>query len=157
MITHTRTCFNPTRGLGILQRGNSNSSHAPVRSSRTSLRSSFPKLPLINKLFSFLQASFTGNPHKEILTFAGGNDAELTNILNQCVFQFFTLQPYQAAVAKLVTLVEDVEWAEEIDFDAASRTCEEQLDFSRDIIESKDFSNSLDNMIEAAKEKLSSE
>lgn len=93
----------------------------------------------------------------KVLTSAGGNDAELTQILNQCIFQMFTLSSFQGIVAKLQALIEDVEWAKKMDWGAVSRSCEEQLDHSRLIIESKEFNESLDEMIEAAKKKLSSE
>lgn len=84
----------------------------------------------------------------------GGNDAQLTNILNQCVFQWAVLNPTQVAVAKLAALTEEFSWAGDYDWDTLGRGCDGQLQSSRDIIESKDFSDNLDKVVDAAKKKL---
>ncbi|KAF4982276.1 hypothetical protein FZEAL_2062 [Fusarium zealandicum] len=68
-----------------------------------------------------------------ILLSAGGNDAELVNILNH--------EP----------------WAEGWDWTTSTRSCQSQLQASKDIINSDDFAKRLDPVIEAAKKKLSSD
>ncbi|PNY28628.1 Lipase 1 [Tolypocladium capitatum] len=86
---------------------------------------------------------------------AGGNDAELLNILNQCIFQWCVFDKKQVAAGKLAELLKEP-WAK-IDFDVMGRGCDGQLKISRAIIESNDFSSRLDAVISAAKKKLASE
>lgn len=91
-----------------------------------------------------------------LINLSGGNDAELTNILNQCVFQWFALNKWQATVGKFADLIGEP-WAEGWDWEAGARGCDGQLKYSREIINSAKFSSSLDSMLEAAKKKLTSE
>ncbi|KAF4990980.1 hypothetical protein FDECE_14187 [Fusarium decemcellulare] len=91
-----------------------------------------------------------------ILLSAGGNDAELVNILNQCVFQWFALTEWQSKVGKFAELISEP-WAKGWDWEASARGCLGQLQVSKDIINSDDFAKKLDSVIEAAKKKLSSE
>ncbi|KND93383.1 Lipase 1 [Tolypocladium ophioglossoides CBS 100239] len=88
-----------------------------------------------------------------ILLSAGGNDAELLNILNQCIFQWSVFNKEQVAAGKLAELLEEP-WAKNVDFDVLGRGCDGQLKISRAIIESNDFSSRLDAVIAAAKKKL---
>ncbi|KAH7006558.1 SGNH hydrolase-type esterase domain-containing protein [Fusarium venenatum] len=90
-----------------------------------------------------------------ILLSAGGNDAELSNILNQCVFNWFVLNRNQASTVKLGKILEE-EWAQNLDIDAdvVSRGCQKQLETSQKIIRNPDFDKSLDTLLEATKKKL---
>lgn len=81
---------------------------------------------------------------------------ELTNILNQCIYQWAAFNPEQVAVGKLAELKGE-SWAEFIDFDKFGRGCEGQIRISLELIESSWFSEQIDKTIEAAKEKLTSE
>ena len=85
----------------------------------------------------------------------GGNDAELSNILNQCVFNWFVLNRNQASTIKLGKILEE-EWAQnlDVDVDVVSRGCQKQLETSQMIIRSPDFDHSLDTLLEATKKKL---
>lgn len=86
----------------------------------------------------------------------GGNDVELTNILNQCIYQWAAFNPEQVAVGKLAQLKEEP-WAEHIDFAKFGRGCEGQIGISLELIESPWFGEQIDRTIEAAKKKLASE
>ncbi|KAI9372873.1 fibronectin type III domain protein [Aspergillus egyptiacus] len=92
-----------------------------------------------------------------ILLSAGGNDAELVKILNHCVFQFLSLVSDIPKAIK--TAVEQgLGWPEDaIDWEAWTRTCDQQLTRTEGIIAGAAFSNSLDRVISAAKEKLASD
>jgi hypothetical protein len=87
---------------------------------------------------------------------AGGNDVELVNTLNQCVYQWCVLNPEQVAIAKAAVLLEPdkYEWAEGFDFDALGRGCADQLKRSGSILESEEFSRNLDTVIKEAKNHL---
>jgi len=88
----------------------------------------------------------------------GGNDAELSKILNQCIFQWAVLNSDQVTIAKTAALVDpDYAWAKDYDWDALGRGCAGQLTRTKNIVASAAFSKSLDQVIEAAKLKLSSE
>ena len=88
----------------------------------------------------------------------GGNDAELSKILNQCIFQWAVLDACQVTLAKTAALADpDYAWAKSYDWDALGRGCDRQLARTREIIASDAFSKSLDEVISAAKLKLSSE
>lgn len=86
----------------------------------------------------------------------GGNDAELVDILNQCIFQWAVFDWKQVATGKLAKLKEE-KWAANLDFDKFGRGCLKQLSESHDLIESSDFSKRLDDVLAAAKKKLASE
>lgn len=64
------------------------------------------------------------------------------------------LNPLQVTVAKLSALTNEFSWAADYDWDTLGRGCDGQLQFSRDIIDSKDFSDGLDKIVDAAKKKL---
>ncbi|CCT67685.1 uncharacterized protein FFUJ_14670 [Fusarium fujikuroi IMI 58289] len=91
-----------------------------------------------------------------ILLSAGGNDAELVNILNQCVYQWFALNDQHSTVGKVAEMKGEP-WAKGWDWDAASRGCLGQLQYSKNIINTDEFSERIDSMIEATKKKLSSD
>jgi hypothetical protein len=59
----------------------------------------------------------------------GGNDVELTNVLNQCVFQWLVLRSDSVAEAKAATYADNELGgrAGQIDWDAYGRGCEGQL------------------------------
>lgn len=58
---------------------------------------------------------------------AGGNDVELKNILNQCIFQWAVLNQEQVLVAKTAALLDkQYKWAQDWDWDALGRRCEGQ-------------------------------
>lgn len=87
----------------------------------------------------------------------GGNDVQLTNILNQCIFQWAVLNQEQVAVAKAVAFKEGIDWAQDFDWDATGRGCEAQLELTKALIDSSTFSASIDSVINAAKAKLAPE
>ncbi|KAJ4169629.1 hypothetical protein NW754_005781 [Fusarium falciforme] len=89
-----------------------------------------------------------------ILLSAGGNDAELLNILNQCVLQWLAFSDAQWFIGKIASWKGD-KWANAWDWNKYSRGCEGQLKVSENIIRRDEFGNRLDTMIEAAKRKLS--
>ena len=85
----------------------------------------------------------------------GGNDAELTNILNQCVFQWAVLSQLQVIQANAIIAVDAAyHFLEGTDFGVYGRGCENQLDRSQAIIEGSVFSSAVDSVISAAKAKL---
>ncbi|KAB5550778.1 SGNH hydrolase-type esterase domain-containing protein, partial [Coniochaeta sp. 2T2.1] len=92
-----------------------------------------------------------------ILLSVGGNDVELVNILNQCIFQVGVLNPEQVIVAKLAAQTEEYAWAKDFDFDTLGRGCAAQLDHTATFIGSSTFSQRLDNVLSAAKGKLAKE
>nr|UMZ45336.1 hypothetical protein [Paramyrothecium sp.] len=90
-----------------------------------------------------------------ILLSVGGNDVQLVNILNQCIYQWGVLNQEQVEVAKIAALADPkYEWAESFDWDTLGRGCEGQLDHTESIINSDAFSSSIDKVLEAAKGKL---
>ncbi|KAJ6439023.1 Lipase 1 [Purpureocillium lavendulum] len=84
----------------------------------------------------------------------GGNDAELLNILNQCIFQWGVVNAEQVSAAKLAALDKNFDWAADYDWDALGRGCEGQLARSQALIESPSFSQKLDAVLDASKKKL---
>ncbi|TLD05009.1 uncharacterized protein PgNI_09260 [Pyricularia grisea] len=90
-----------------------------------------------------------------ILLSAGGNDAELTQILNHCVFQWASFTSAGAEFAKAAAETLQAPWLEKLYhwFDNAV-TCEEQLDRSEAIINSDNFRASLDTVAQGLKTKL---
>nr|UMZ45332.1 hypothetical protein [Paramyrothecium sp.] len=95
------------------------------------------------------------NDQDIILMSAGGNDADLLAILNQCIFQWFAPSKTASGFALMIAKLYDQEWAEAFDWWKNARGCEGQLKISQEIIESDSFAKSLDGMIAAAKRKLS--
>lgn len=84
----------------------------------------------------------------------GGNDAELVNILNQCIFQWsaFDVNLMDEAIFKKL---KSEPWAAGIYWENIGRGCAQQLNQSREILESDDFDQRLDSVISATKQKLS--
>lgn len=78
----------------------------------------------------------------------------MKNILNSCVFQFGTITKEQSLLAKIEVFKEELEWGDFIDWDAAARGCDGQLKYSENIINSKEFSASMDNILAGAKLRL---
>jgi hypothetical protein len=88
-------------------------------------------------------------------TSVGGNDVELTNILNQCVFQWAVFNWEQVEVTEVTSAFNGkYAWAEGYDFEALGRGCAGQLSRTASLIASSDFSNSLDAVLSAAQAKL---
>ncbi|KAL5359299.1 Spherulation-specific family 4-domain-containing protein [Aspergillus floccosus] len=102
--------------------------------------------------------AISGN-QQVILLSASGNDAELTMVLNACIYQIFTLNGWEKDKVEKVKLAAEAAyaWAENIDWFALDRSCEEQLDRTAGIIASDTFSHKIDQVISAAKEKLASD
>lgn len=88
-----------------------------------------------------------------VLTNEGGNDAALVDILNQCVFQFFSPTNILTFLAT-DTPVGDALKAFGVDLGKYSRTCDEQLDFSENLINDPSFSSNIASLIDATKAKL---
>lgn len=87
----------------------------------------------------------------------GGKDAQLSKILNQCIFQWAVLNSDQVTLAKTAAIADaDYAWAKSYDWDSLGLGCERQLARTNEIIASDSFSKSLDEVISAAKLKLSS-
>ncbi|KAM0691538.1 hypothetical protein Q7P36_007737, partial [Cladosporium allicinum] len=78
-----------------------------------------------------------------ILLSAGGNDVELTNILNQCVFQWLALRPEAVSVAKKLA---SVLLPSHSDWDVYTRSCEEQLSQTSLLIDKASFQESIDKV-----------
>ncbi|KAJ0413256.1 fibronectin type III domain protein [Aspergillus carlsbadensis] len=91
-----------------------------------------------------------------ILLSAGGNDAELENILNQCIFQWAVLNPEQVTVAKTAAILdeENYGWAKDFDWDKIGRGCQGQLARTKSIVAGAAFTTSLDKLLSAARRKL---
>lgn len=61
----------------------------------------------------------------------------------------------QAEAAKLIAEVDkDYAWAKDFDWDALSRGCEGQIEFSKSLATSDTFGKNLDALLTAAKKKL---
>lgn len=86
----------------------------------------------------------------------GGNDVQLINVLNQCIYQWASLQKSQGMVAKIQKLREKKPFTMIKDIDALTRTCGEQLDYTQRLVDGAEFSRNLDALIAAAKRKLAS-
>ncbi|KAF4436965.1 integrin alpha n-terminal [Fusarium austroafricanum] len=85
----------------------------------------------------------------------GGNDVGLVSLLNSCIFQMGVFTKAQAAEAKVIAEVDkDYSWAKSVDWDSLSRGCQGQIDFSKSLANSEDFSKKLDDVLTAAKKKL---
>ncbi|KAK2811108.1 hypothetical protein FQN50_002444 [Emmonsiellopsis sp. PD_5] len=90
-----------------------------------------------------------------ILLSIGGNDVELVNILNQCIYQWAVLTEEQVKIAKAAALKGGYDWAAGFEFDHLSRGCQGQLDYAQSLIEGDEFSQNIDKVLTAAKAKLS--
>lgn len=91
-----------------------------------------------------------------ILLSGGGNDVKLTDVLNQCIFQWAAVSKTQTQVAKAAILLNPAyEWlTAKVDWDAISRGCDGQLDHTGGLIDGLEFTSSLSKLIEHAKLKL---
>lgn len=87
-------------------------------------------------------------------TYLGGNDVELTKILNQCIFQWAVFNWEQVKVAQVQAALSRKPWAKGYDFEPLGRGCEGQLSHTADMIASSSFTNSLDAVLSAAQAKL---
>jgi hypothetical protein len=86
-----------------------------------------------------------------------GNDVELSNILNQCIFQWAVLTSAHVMEAKTAALALNYIWALDYDWDKLSRGCDGQLARTKQLIAGNAFSKSLDSVISVTKAKLGSE
>ncbi|PYH81051.1 fibronectin type III domain protein [Aspergillus uvarum CBS 121591] len=92
-----------------------------------------------------------------ILLSAGGNDAELSNVLNQCIYQWTALNPLKVAAAKAKALYNKrYGWLAKNDFDILASGCDKQLARTKRVINGEAFGRRLDFVIAAAKRKLGS-
>jgi hypothetical protein len=87
----------------------------------------------------------------------GGNDVELVNILNQCVYMLGVFNKQQVAVIKVAAIKKGWAWAEGFNWDSLARGCDGQLDYTQALIDGDAFSKSIDRVIDKAKSKLASE
>ncbi|EPS26948.1 hypothetical protein PDE_01888 [Penicillium oxalicum 114-2] len=112
---------------------------------------------VISDVISDQIPQISGN-QQVILLSAGGNDAQLTSILNQCVFQWAVLNANQVKTAKAASQLDPkFAWASSVDWDSLGVGCAGQLAQTQAIIEGSEFSKSLDSVISAAKSKLASD
>lgn len=101
-----------------------------------------------------------------ILISSGGNDVGFVDVINQCVYQFFSPTQLLVDLTELAALRADLkDWLAKqteriglelptIDLAKYARTCEEQLAESKKMIEDPSFSNSIANLISKAQAKL---
>ncbi|KAJ5086483.1 hypothetical protein NUU61_007790 [Penicillium alfredii] len=89
-----------------------------------------------------------------IMLSAGGNDAGLVDILNQCVYQFFAPTKEGAGLMETGLAFKAIEWLKKGDLSKYSRGCDGTLDDSMKTIEGGDFSKNLDSLLSKTKEKL---
>ena len=78
----------------------------------------------------------------------------MNHVLNQCVFQWAAVTSDQIATAKSLIAHANHSWTDEVDWDALSRTCEEQLEVTQGLIDGTAFDTSLDNLLQGSKAKL---
>lgn len=87
-------------------------------------------------------------------SFAGGNDAGLADILNQCVFQIFAPNKVTAGLMQAFPAIKAIEWLSGGDLNKYARSCEETLADSQKTIEDEGFSKQLDSLLSKTKKKL---
>lgn len=96
-----------------------------------------------------------------IISCAGGNDAQLTKVLNQCIFQWAALTDSQFAAAKSTAEGASGTWASFVDWSSLEKSvtmgCDGQLKATEALIDGDDLSSKLDSVLDAAKEKLADE
>lgn len=89
---------------------------------------------------------------QDLITISGGgNDLDFVGILNQCVYQIFA--PTQATA---VLLAANLKGLGSDDLNKAARSCEDTLKDVTNTANSADFAKSVDNLIQGALKKLSS-
>lgn len=76
-------------------------------------------------------------------------------MLNQCIYQWASLQKSQGLVAEILKLANTPLFSG-LDVDAITRTCEEQLEHTENLVDGSELSQNLDSVISAAKGKLAS-
>ena len=86
----------------------------------------------------------------------GGNDAQLLNVLNQCIYQWASFDSLQVTTGQLAKIAAEP-WAQGIDFDTLGRGCGRQLQATEDFINGQEFSDRLDSLLSATKKKLAKE
>ncbi|KAF2150904.1 hypothetical protein K461DRAFT_270289 [Myriangium duriaei CBS 260.36] len=81
-----------------------------------------------------------------ILVSAGGNDAELVNILNQCIYQWASINAAKVEAIKAQVAIHNHISSDQnqIDWDALGLDCDAQLARTKRIIETDAFSHKLD-------------
>lgn len=104
-----------------------------------------------------MRVSSTWHHGRLALTTTGGNDAGLVDILNQCVYQFFSPTDILTFLLGTGTIVEALQNLHLIDIGKYSRTCEQQMDESETLINDQSFSQNIKDLIDAAKTKLASD
>ncbi|KAI1370819.1 hypothetical protein F4677DRAFT_464907 [Hypoxylon crocopeplum] len=92
-----------------------------------------------------------------ILLSIGGNDDELLNVLNQCIFQRGVVTKEQVAVAKVAAIYKKYSWAKTWDWDAIGRGCAGQLERTRQLVESDEFVKKIEAVLDLATEKLAAD
>ncbi|KAJ5178836.1 hypothetical protein N7492_002046 [Penicillium capsulatum] len=89
-----------------------------------------------------------------IMLSAGGNDAGLVDILNQCVYQIFAPTKEAAALMETSPAFKAIEWFKDADLHKYTRGCDGTLEDSKKLIEGGEFSKNLDSLLSKTKEKL---
>lgn len=87
----------------------------------------------------------------------GRNDAELVDVLNQCIYQFGVLNKQQKLVTDIASQKKKYSWLKNFDLERMGRGCEAQLARSESIVASEESSSKLDGVLNVAKEKLADE
>ncbi|KAI8718199.1 SGNH-hydro domain-containing protein [Fusarium sp. LHS14.1] len=93
-----------------------------------------------------------------ILVSAGANDAEFVNILNHCIYQWASFDSSEKAFDILGNsipgLLKDYPHLAEFQIEELTRSCDEQLEISRELVESDEFGQKIDDVLKEAKRKL---
>ena len=84
----------------------------------------------------------------------GGNDANLVDILNQCVFQIAVVDKEQVAAGKIAAKTKEFKYFDKVDWDNLGRGCPGIIDLTTQLVRSDEFKGRLDKVLEAAKKKL---
>ncbi|KAI2733367.1 CAZyme family GH135 [Penicillium roqueforti] len=92
-----------------------------------------------------------------ILLSAGGNDVELSNILNHCIFRWASFTPDEVDVARLAANETTFFWKDSFNWENLALGCAGQLARTQEMIADDAFGKSLDTVITAAKLKLASD
>lgn len=91
----------------------------------------------------------------------GANDAEFVNILNHCIYQWASFDSSEKAFDILGNsipgLLKDYPHLAEFQIEELTRSCDEQLEISRELVESDEFGQKIDDVLKEAKRKLARE